>query len=388
MLNINCNFCNKINNKPVYKPINSNRSIEIFCCNSCGLLFSKSKSPYVSRPKPSMSCDANRSSIKYTKQLVLNDHMNFLVKKKIDLKKYFNFLDIGSNRGDFIKYLVKLKSSKFLIDAIETDPYVVDSYLNKENINLIIDRFESVNLQKNNYDFIHCVHTLEHFENIYDSLLKMKNSLKNSGLLFLVVPNIEYGALNTFTEIFIDTHTFHFRFKVLENIVKTLGFVVVSKNEENEPEIKLLLKKNNSDKTIMSKKISKLGDSSLNFIDNYSVNIIKERNNIINAVKKIESKFNDKIICWGAGRIFDGLISIGRLNPNKIVYLVDKYLYKYFKDFYGVKLNSLSILKNVNKSIPILVCSFEYFDEIKKQASKLGFNNIYNISKFLTNEKV
>ena len=106
MLNINCDSCNHIISKSVYKPIKSYRFMKLFCCEKCGLIFSKNSSPYISRPLPSMSCDANRSSIKYTKQLVLGDHIDFLKKNKINLSNYKSILDIGSNRGDFINHII------------------------------------------------------------------------------------------------------------------------------------------------------------------------------------------------------------------------------------------------------------------------------------------
>ena len=83
MLNTNCDFCQTLIHNYTYTPINSKRGMKVFVCSNCGLIFSKNTKPYISRPKPSMSCDADRSSIKYTKQLVLGDHLEFLSKKGI-----------------------------------------------------------------------------------------------------------------------------------------------------------------------------------------------------------------------------------------------------------------------------------------------------------------
>ena len=80
--NIECNSCKSYSNNKIYNPINSNRSVDLFICNNCGVFYSLSTKPYISRPTPSMSCDANRSSIKYTKRLVLEDHLKFLGKIK------------------------------------------------------------------------------------------------------------------------------------------------------------------------------------------------------------------------------------------------------------------------------------------------------------------
>lgn len=383
MSSINCDFCEKQIINSIYTPIKSNRGMKVYVCTNCGLIISKSNIPYISRPQPSMSCDANRSSIKYTKQLVLSDHINFLKKNNITLNNYKRILDIGSNRGDFINFLKdNTDFDKVEIDAIETDPEIVENYISYKNVNLKIARIESVELLPNTYDFVYFVHTLEHLESLSDILIRIKNSLNSNSLLFLVVPNIEYCALSTFTEIFIDTHTYHFRFNVLQNICKSLGFKILFSNKDNESEIKLILIKNNNS----INNIEFDGINSLNFVNNYTNSINIEREKVINAVNKIQSDINEKFICWGAGRIFDGIITIGNLDKTKIHCLVDKYLYKYFDNFYNIKVNPINFLDKIDKNIPILICSFEYEEEIENYATKLGFKKIYKISKFLQNE--
>ena len=383
MSNIDCEFCKKEITNSIYTPIKSNRGMNVYVCTNCGLIISKSSIPYISRPKPSMSCDANRSSIKYTKQLILPDHINFLQKNNISLNNYKRILDIGSNRGDFINFLKENTDfDKLEIDAIETDPDIVENYASYKNVNLKIARIESVDLPPNTYDFVYFVHTLEHLDSLNDTLIRIKNSLNSNSLLFLVVPNIEYCALSTFTEIFIDTHTFHFRFNVLQSICKSLGYNILFSNDDGESEIKLILtKKCNSFNNIEFD-----GIGTLNFVNNYIKSINIERNKVINAVKKIQFDIKDKFICWGAGRIFDGIITIGNLDKTNIYCLVDKYLYKYFDNFYDIKVNPIEFLEKIDENIPILICSFEYEEEIEINATKLGFKKIYRISKYLQNE--
>ena len=385
MLNTNCTCCDKLIKSYSYTPINSKRGMKIFVCSNCGLIFSKSTTPYISRPKPSMSCDADRSSIKYTKQLVLGDHLKFFREKGIVLSNFRSFLDIGSNRGDFINHLKNnIDFEKIEINAIETDPDIVYKYENYPNVTTIIARFESCNISENKYDFIYFVHTLEHLDNLNESLLKIRKSLKYGGIIFLAVPNIEYGSYNTFTEIFIDTHTYHFRYNVLINICKKAGLKILFKNNDGEAEIKLIL--TIDDIGNFDNLIENQGDESILFLNKYINCIELERNKIKIASERIDIIFNENYLCWGAGRLFDGLVVIGKINKNKINFLIDKYLYQYFDNFYDIKVNPIEFLDNIDKNTKILICSFEYEQEIISNAKELGFKNLYTIKQFLENE--
>jgi|688.fasta_scaffold233908_2 SAM-dependent methyltransferase len=385
MLNTNCSSCDMLIKNHSYTPIKSKRGMKIFVCSNCGLIFSKSTTPYISRPKPSMSCDADRSSIKYTKQLVLGDHLKFIREKGIELSNYRFFLDIGSNRGDFINHLKNnIDFENVKIDAIETDPDIVCKYEKYSNVTTFIARFESCDISENKYDFIYFVHTLEHLENLNESLLKIRKSLKYGGIIFLAVPNIEYGSYNTFTEIFIDTHTYHFRYNVLINICKKAGFKILFKNNDGEAEIKLILTVDYS--KIYNNLTENQGNESKIFLNKYINCIESERNKIKRASEKIDMLFNENYLCWGAGRLFDGLVVIGNINTNKIIFLIDKYLHQYFDNFYDIKVKPIEFLDNIDKNTKILICSFEYEQEIIINAKELGFKNLYTIKQFLENE--
>ena len=70
------NFCDNCNSKLSlhYTPIKTKRFIKTFKCNKCGLIQSIPQSYFKSHPKPSMSVDADRSSIMYTKKVFTEKH--------------------------------------------------------------------------------------------------------------------------------------------------------------------------------------------------------------------------------------------------------------------------------------------------------------------------
>ena len=90
-LSINNNFCDlcfsKLQNP--YKPINTKRGMLTFQCQKCLLIQSIPQKKYKSNPPPSMSSDADRASIMYTKVLVLPGYIKLFKKFKIDSRSLF-----------------------------------------------------------------------------------------------------------------------------------------------------------------------------------------------------------------------------------------------------------------------------------------------------------
>ena len=212
-----------------------------------------------------MSCDANRSSIKYTKSLVFKDQLTWIKKKKIDLSKFKSILDIGANRGTFMNYILDSSRNIKFYHAIETEPEFEEIY-KKTNYNSVkydIDRIENIKLNKNTYDFIYFIHTLEHVNDVHLVLSNILDSLSLKGLLYISVPNILYECYSGFSEIFIDPHTCHFERSVLINILESVGFKIDHINDEYEPEIKIICSKNSK-----NSKVTKTNNLKFN-IDKY-----------------------------------------------------------------------------------------------------------------------
>ena len=132
-LSIKNNFCDlcfsKLKNP--YKPINTKRDVLTFQCQKCLLIQSISQKKFKSNPPPSMSFDADRASVMYTKALVLPKHIKLFKEFKINFSKMRHVLDIGSNRGDFTNFI--LKKNKFVeVFALESKKILFDKYKKKK----------------------------------------------------------------------------------------------------------------------------------------------------------------------------------------------------------------------------------------------------------------
>jgi SAM-dependent methyltransferase len=372
-----CDFCSsKV--EFVYTPIGTNRGMQVHLCKTCGLLQSFSTKPYVSRPPGSMSADADRSSFRYTKDLV-SDRYTKVFNEYVDFKNIKTILDVGSNRGSFINWLKDSYGAK-IVTAIEPHPDIVKNYQNLDGIDLRNCRFEETQLKSENYDFAHCVHTLEHAKSARKMLEGVRNSLKIGGIFFLAVPNVIFHN-DLIEELFIDPHTFHFSYDLLKEFVKSLGFSIEYAGNPLEADIIFLLKKCNG---INIESCNEFNINNTDFASNlknevksYNVNINENRLNLKKSISMFDKVTGSKkIVIWGGGRIFDAIVSFGNLNPNNIYMVIDKYLSLYVDEISGYKLRHPSVLlKEDVDSILVYIASRNYANEIKKEAETYGISN-------------
>ena len=364
-----------------YIPIKTKRNIKTFLCQNCLLIQSIPQKKFKSHPKPSMSADADRSSIMYTKTRFLPKNIELFKKFKINFKKFQHILDVGSNRGAFVEYLKK-KNKKLQITAIESKKNIFNHKFNK-NLKFINSRFEDSKIPSNTYDFAYCVHTLEHFTSCYQSLNKIYNSLRINGTAFIVVPNMNYYTKDSIVEYFIDTHTFHFTNNILVKLFNKIGFEIINKDERSDityylkkTETKNFLKNN---KRFFNKKIGFFDKK--NALLGYKKNLIRNRKKLQNFGKNLDNKY-DKVLFWGAGRIFDGLFKYGNIKKKSNYKLYDKHLNKYFKKFYNLKIldsNQIKKLKNFN----VVICSNSEYSQIFNEAKSYKFTNILSYESLL-----
>ena len=114
-----------------YTPIKSQRCAEVFICKSCSLVQTKYKQ-YESenlKVKKTISTDANWGNVRHGKGIRFTDAKSYLEPILIESKPK-NILDIGSNRGDFVKYVLQ-KDYVESVTAIEPDKSLKNEYDNE-----------------------------------------------------------------------------------------------------------------------------------------------------------------------------------------------------------------------------------------------------------------
>jgi 2-polyprenyl-3-methyl-5-hydroxy-6-metoxy-1,4-benzoquinol methylase len=376
----NCDFCKHKLTEP-YKPINTKRNILTYRCKNCSLLQSIPQKKFSSFPNPSMSFDADRSSIMYTKELVLPYHISFFKKNNVNFSKINSCLDIGSNRGYFSRFILS-KNKNIRITAVETRKELIKNYKFNSNVKTYNSRYEIFETNEE-FDFIYNVHTLEHLKSCCLAIQKMKKHLSQNGQLFIAVPNINSIHNDFFEEVFIDPHTFHFTNNIMIKIFNKFGLKIIAKNISGD-ELQYLLSKDlktvdlNNNRHIEKERLFFYNKKSLYL---YKNKITENRHDLKKKAKRIKKLLLNKInvVFWGAGRIFDGLIKIGNIKPSKNIRIVDRNLYKYFKTLHNFRIFKPSDLKRDESRSILVICSRVYKDSILKEAKKYSFNKYIKI---------
>ena len=364
-----CDKCCAPLNGNKYLPLNSKRGVEVLICGQCGLTQSFYTVEYDSRPPGNMSCDADRSSIRYTKSLVSSDYFKAisLATSSFDQDSHISFLDVGSNRGAFYTLISnKFKNSNFL--CIEPDRSVIDYELDSGKI--IVDRIENVTLEDQRYDIAYCVHSLEHVISAKTVLEQIFNSLKPKGKLILGVPKLELYP-DVIEELFIDPHTFHFRHIDILEYAQIVGFDVEYLSDASHHDIIAVLSKgfmtNNNEYLVTTEHFS---------LKNY-VHILKANRSAIalTAEKLSKVSIERPVLIWGAGRIFDCLCKQPTWKPVNF-YLYDKFIRNILPEISGFKIIDEAQVAKLNADTLVVVASRDYFNEIYAEAKNLGFNDI------------
>lgn len=384
-IKITCDFCNGILIS-FYKVPDSGRGIIVYVCEECGLVQSIStKKNSLMKKEASISSGATWGNIRHSKGLRLKTAIPIL-RNKVAWSNINKVLDVGSNRGDFVNWINKEKN-QIEITAIEPDRTIVDSYINNGSIRTIIGKLENVNLDKENFDFIYCCHTLEHADSASDMINKIYNLLKPGGYFYLDVPNIDVISLeDQVEEFFIDKHTFHFNRPLLADYLKNMGFQILTGEYDNDNYNIVMLLRKEKKKVSIEFNTQKNGLPKYNkaMINSYIINLKINRGKLPDIVAKINPFFDrQKVAVWGAGKIFDALVRFGGLNAKKLECVVDEYLWKIVHEAHGVNIESPFILKIKNPDV-VLILAHSSTEEITNKVRKLGIRNVISFNQLLS----
>ncbi len=377
---ITCDCGNTNPKKLNYFPIASEVKAELYFCKNCNSIFTYQKNNKIKTRKQRISCDANWGNIRHGKGARLNNNINFF-ESLVPENSFLDTLDIGSNRGHFIKWLIKNKKIKNLY-AIESDSRVFKETKLPSKVIYKNIRFESYKAEKNKYSFIYNSHTLEHFKSPFSMLKKCFEILKENGFMFLEVPNSEViKNKDNVEEYFIDKHHYHFFYDGLLYKIKEIGFEVI-KDDNNNYNLTFLLKKNlNKNHKSLRKKIYNFKECA-KAIKNYERMLISNRKKLKEKCRKINALCSkQKVAIWGCSRIFDASIQYGGLNVNNIQFLIDNNINNILKSVEGLNIYDKAILHEKDIDA-VIVMARSSKKEIINNARDFGIRHVFSIDQF------
>jgi SAM-dependent methyltransferase len=339
-----CDFCNSADLVLCHRPADSERDSRIFGCPRCGLVQSHVSDDYKSKQRvASISSGANWGNIRHGKSLRMDGSLKFIRRHIDDASRIGTVLDIGSNRGDFMKAVPEVFPNCTEVLGIEPDFHVIDWLRDDCRQQVTHGRLEDVPLKDEHFDFVFSSHTLEHSHSAKEMLQRTLACLKPGGLHFLEVPNIEnLKDRDIVEEFFIDKHNFHFDREILIHFVKAIGFdVIAGETSEDRYNITLLLKKARRPLSPdLSGLVSPLRvQAQFRMISEYIERLSTNRSLLKEVAREIESiATRSKVAFWGGGRIFDALVRFGDLDTSKVLYAVDTFIGRYLPRFHGLEI--------------------------------------------------
>ncbi len=376
-----CDHCQTPLRNP-YHPVGTRRGMQVFTCERCGLIQSVSTVAYESHPAPSMSCDADRASIKYTKDIIVDAHSR-LLEEHAGLATARDSADIGSNRGSMLARLLAVPGMRTVL-AVESDAAVTSAYPADPRLTTIARRVEELDLGEARFDLVYCAHTLEHLRSARVFLTALRRALKPGGRAFLAVPNISVFPSDGFVELFIDTHTFHFSPGSFRLMLAEAGLAVLFENTVNPySEIEVVV----TPAPVSARSTdneNREAETARRFMEHYRMALAENRAVLRCRVEAMRRDLaGTPAVFWGGGRIFDALVKIGGLDASLVSCLVDKFLHRYLSEVHGLPVCAPGAFGARTANTPVVICSDGYQDEIRQEAGQHGFTRIYHYTDFL-----
>ena len=312
--------------------------LKIYQCQQCGLV------------------QHNLKPVDYYKDVIraiaYSEEMGrFREKQLAEWIKRFNLkdkkiLEIGSGQGEYVELLLRAGGKK--VYGIEYSKESVEiakkkglniqqGYLSKDYENSWAERFDAFAT----FNF------MEHWPDISSSLLSLQNSLNESAVGLVEVPNFDFMLKNGMYSEFTTDHIFYFTEKTLRTVLETHGFDVIEINSIWHD-------------YILSAQVKKRPALNISSFETKQNKIVRELRDFVNKFEKNE------VIIWGAGHQALAVISIANLDL-KVSHVVDSAKFKQDKYTPGTHLlikDPQSIHQDLPKAIIIMAAA--YSDEVAK----------------------
>ncbi|MGN6147290.1 MAG: class I SAM-dependent methyltransferase [Rhizomicrobium sp.] len=365
-----CELCHHETLTQVYEPERSTRGLKIYLCNHCGLVQSLPRVDRAPRRAAAVSGGADWGNVRYGKAFRTDAAMKALA-RHANFNSNVSLLDVGSNRGSFVKAFLNAAPSAHVL-ALEPDERVADSCKDLERTDLIVSRIEDAALESGRFDVVHSCHTIEHLAHPQEVLADHRRVLKPGGLLVLDAPNIAIlDESDIIEEWFIDKHLYHFSARTLIRMVRAAGFDIVEAPDAND-RTNVLLVARKSDKAVRAKDDDQLEVSEAErLIAAYGTNRARNLSALTAAAADIATMAPRKVAMWGAGRLFDSLVTHGGFEPAMLSALIDKHLKQYVGERHGRALVEPASLAETKPGV-VIVMSRGFAQEIADEAKALA----------------
>jgi SAM-dependent methyltransferase len=346
----------------------------VYVCGACGLAQSRPSRPAPPMHDVRLSSGADWGNVRHGKGVRFEKAVPVL-ERDVDWANVRRVLDVGANRGHFVLWCRRAHPDT-AITALEPDGRVVGDYRDADGIALTIERFEHANLSGAGFDFVYCSHTLEHAASAREMLAGIAAALAPGGRVFLEVPNLQVIDDPTIVEeFFIDKHSFHFTRHVLIDWLGSFGLRIITGAADTDA-FNITIVCERADPSPRPDANPELARKTLAQIKDYARRLPEARAQLARVAAKLDALASrQRVVIWGAGRVFDALVRFGGFDPSRVKYLIDTYLAPHVNDVHGVPLAMPDRLRLETPDV-VVVLARSSAGEIERLARKFGVRHV------------
>jgi SAM-dependent methyltransferase len=369
-MNEACELCRRRLLEAVYRPESSARGLTVYLCKHCGLVQSLPHIDRAPRAIAAVSSGADWGNVRYGKGFRTNMAISAL-KRHVDFVSDLAVLDVGSNRGSFVRAMLDAAPNATLV-AVEPDERVAEASASLERCELIEGRIEDVPLETGRFDVVHSCHTIEHLGNPARVLADHWRTLKPGGLLLVDAPNTAIlDADDMVEEWFIDKHLYHFSARTLMRLVAAAGFEVIAPPDADDRENLLIVaRKAYTGFPAVGADAREVAEAE-RLLAAYIANRARNLAALTHVAAKIRAMAPKRVAMWGAGRLFDTLVVHGRFVPQTLSLLIDSHLKAHVDERHGCRLTGPEALAGADPDV-LIVMSRGFASEIATEARRLA----------------
>ncbi len=329
------------------------------------------------KPAAHRSCDARAAvsggadwgNVRYGKGFRTQIAVDAL-RRHTDFSSEFTLLDVGSNRGSFARAFLNGAPNAHLI-AVEPDERVAASVAGMPRTQLIQERIENVALETRRVDAIHSCHTIEHLIHPAKTLADHHRVLKDGGILVLDAPNTALLASDDIVEEwFIDKHLYHFSERTLTRLIEAAGFTILERPDPKDKSNLFFVCRKNGSKPVNGGIDLLEVEYAQDLIATYTANRARNLMALTSVASELLRLAPRRVAVWGAGRLFDSLVTYGKLPTEALTVLIDKHLKAHVKERHGFALTGPESLAEAKPGV-VVVMSRDFATEIAAEVNKL-----------------
>lgn len=270
-----------------------------------------------------------------------------------------SLLEIGSYEGHLLSVFQQLG---WIVQGVELNRRASFVARTLYGVTIHDGAIDSLSASPRSFDAVVAVHVLEHVNNPKATLMSCCRLLKDNGLLYLEVPDVEQLPASLVGTLFNLEHLYYFSPGTLTNILHSAGFEIVDLSTDiGYPAVRVIARPSQHMSPIESnyQRALSLYWSKVDDMRQLTISISLELVNLVT------NWYNNKsrLVIYGAGQHTKYLLKLAKFDQVNVIGLIDSDPKKQGHTFCGYKVFAPADIMELNPEV-ILISSYGYQNEI------------------------